>query len=131
MEKDMAMMGDKLILRGLKFYGFHGAIPEEKTLGQTFMLDIDAWMCLKKAGLSDNLADSVSYVDIFNLTKEIVEGPSRNLLESVAELVASKTLESFPRVTAVRVKLWKPNVALIQSTIDYLGVEIFRNRPTV
>lgn len=63
----MALMGDKLILRGLKFYGFHGAIPEEKTLGQMFMLDIDAWMCLKKAGLSDNLADSISYVDIYKL----------------------------------------------------------------
>ncbi|AED97682.1 dihydroneopterin aldolase-like protein [Arabidopsis thaliana] len=130
MEKDMAMMGDKLILRGLKFYGFHGAIPEEKTLGQMFMLDIDAWMCLKKAGLSDNLADSVSYVDIYNVAKEVVEGSSRNLLERVAGLIASKTLEISPRITAVRVKLWKPNVALIQSTIDYLGVEIFRDRAT-
>lgn len=65
MENDM--IGDKLILRGLKFYGYHGAIPEEKTLGQMFMLDIDAWMCLKKAGLSDNLEDSVSYVDIYKL----------------------------------------------------------------
>ncbi|EOA14209.1 hypothetical protein CARUB_v10027364mg [Capsella rubella] len=130
MEKDMALMGDKLILRGLKFYGFHGAIPEEKTLGQMFMLDIDAWMCLKKAGLSDNLDDSISYVDIYNLAKEVVQGSSRNLLEAVAGLIASKTLESFPRVTAVRVKLWKPNVPLIQSAIDCLGVEIFRNRST-
>ncbi|KAG7535255.1 Dihydroneopterin aldolase/epimerase domain [Arabidopsis thaliana x Arabidopsis arenosa] len=130
MEKDMALMGDKLILRGLKFYGFHGAIPEEKTLGQMFMLDIDAWMCLKKAGLSDNLADSISYVDIYNLAKEVVEGSSRNLLERVAGLIASKTLEAFPQITAVRVKLWKPNVPLIQSGLDYLGVEIFRNRAT-
>ena len=63
----MTMKEDKLILRGLKFYGFHGAIPEEKTLGQMFMLDIDAFMSLKKAGLSDNLADSISYVDIYKL----------------------------------------------------------------
>ncbi|KAJ4897385.1 Dihydroneopterin aldolase 2 [Raphanus sativus] len=126
MENDM--MGDKLILRGLKFYGYHGAIPEEKTLGQMFMLDIDAYMCLKKAGLSDNLEDSVSYVDIYNLAKEVVEGPSRNLLEAVAELIASKTLTTFSRITAVRVKLWKPNVPLVCSALDYLGVEIFRNR---
>ncbi|ESQ31616.1 hypothetical protein EUTSA_v10005125mg [Eutrema salsugineum] len=126
----MEMIGDKLILRGLKFYGFHGAIPEEKTLGQMFMLDIDAWMSLKKAGESDNLADSVSYVDIYNLAKEVVEGSSRNLLEAVAELVASKTLKTFPQITAVQVKLWKPNVPLIRSTIDCLGVEIFRNRAT-
>ncbi|CAA7034995.1 unnamed protein product [Microthlaspi erraticum] len=130
MERDMAIMGDKLILRGLKFYGYHGAIPEEKTLGQMFMLDIDAFMSLKKAGLSDNLADSVSYVDIYNVAREVVEGSSRNLLESVAELIASKSFESFPKITAIRVKLWKPNVPRIMSGIDYLGIEILRIRPT-
>ena len=57
--------GDKLILKGLKFYGYHGAIPEEKTLGQMFLVDIDAWVSLKKAGESDNLDDTISYVDIF------------------------------------------------------------------
>lgn len=65
-EKDMSMSGgDKLILKGLKFYGYHGAIPEEKTLGQMFLVDIDAWVSLKKAGESDNLDDTISYVDIF------------------------------------------------------------------
>lgn len=66
----------------------------------------------------------------FSLAKEVVEGSSRNLLEAVAGLIASKTLETFPRITAVRVKLWKPNVPLIRSAIDCLGVEIFRNRTT-
>lgn len=61
------MTGDKLTLKGLKFYGHHGAIPEEKTLGQMFLVDIDAWMSLRKAGESDNLADTISYVDIFRL----------------------------------------------------------------
>lgn len=150
--------GDKLVLKGLKFYGYHGAIPEENTLGQMFIVDIDAWVSLKKAGLSDNLDDTISYVDIFRLAllsiplrlyktsriqtiwwfmsnyiicsiaKEIVEGPPLNLLEAVAERIASRTLEKFPQVTAVQVKLCKPNVALIKNTIDYLGVEIFRQQ---
>ncbi|XP_018491097.1 dihydroneopterin aldolase 1 isoform X2 [Raphanus sativus] len=128
-EKELPMTGgDKLLLKGLKFYGFHGAIAEERTLGQMFLIDIDAWVSLKKAGLSDNLADTISYVDIFSIAKEIVEGPPLNLLEAVAERIASRTLEKFPRVTAVQVKLVKPNVALIKSSIDYLGVEIFRQQ---
>ncbi|RID63945.1 hypothetical protein BRARA_E02906 [Brassica rapa] len=128
-EKDLPITGgDKLLLKGLKFYGFHGVIAEERTLGQMFLVDIDAWVSLKKAGVSDNLADTISYVDIFSIAKEIVEGPPLNLLEAVAERIASKTLEKFPRVTAVQVKLVKPNVALIKSGIDYLGVEIFRQQ---
>ncbi|KAF8088872.1 hypothetical protein N665_0528s0030 [Sinapis alba] len=128
-EKDMIMSkGDKLVLKGLKFYGYHGAIPEENTLGQMFLVDIDAWVSLKKAGLSDNLDDTISYVDIFSIAKEIVEGTPLNLLEAVAERIASRTLDKFPQVTAVQVKLCKPNVALIKNTIDYLGVEIFRQQ---
>ncbi|CAN8259703.1 unnamed protein product [Cochlearia groenlandica] len=129
-EKVMSMLGDKLILKGLKFYGFHGAVAEENTLGQMFLVDIEAWMSLRKAGESDNLDDTFNYVDIFNIAKDIVEGSPRNLLETVAELIASRTLESFTQITAVRVKVAKPNVALIRSTIDYLGVEIFRQRST-
>lgn len=36
--------GDKLVLRGVKCHGFHGAKPEEKKLGQKFLVDMDAWL---------------------------------------------------------------------------------------
>lgn len=57
--------GDKLILKGLKFYGFHGVKPEEKKLGQKFLVDVDAWMDLSQAGNNDNLSDTISYTDIY------------------------------------------------------------------
>ena len=57
--------GDKLILRGLKFHGFHGVKPEEKKLGQKFLVDVDAWMDLRMAGKSDLLSDTVSYTNIY------------------------------------------------------------------
>lgn len=57
--------GDKLVLRGLKFHGFHGVKPEERNLGQKFLVDIDAWTDLQAAGKSDCLSDTVSYSDIY------------------------------------------------------------------
>ncbi|KAJ4823327.1 hypothetical protein Tsubulata_001493 [Turnera subulata] len=119
--------GDKLILRGLKFHGFHGVLPEERILGQKFLIDVDAWMDLRIAGKSDCLSDTISYTDIYGIVKEIVEGPPHNLLESVAHLIASTTLTKFPRVSAVWVKVGKPHVA-VQGQLDYLGVEILRRR---
>ncbi|XVE75845.1 hypothetical protein DITRI_Ditri12bG0124100 [Diplodiscus trichospermus] len=119
--------GDKLILRGLKFHGFHGVKPEEKKLGQKFMIDVDAWMDLRKAGKSDLLSDTVSYTDIYRIAKEVVEGQSQNLLESVAQLIASTVLSKHPQISAVRVKVGKPHVA-VHGTLDYLGVEIIRYR---
>lgn len=65
MEGEAGLSGDKLILRGLMFHGFHGVKHEEKKLGQKFLIDIDAWMDLRAAGASDDLSDTVSYTDIY------------------------------------------------------------------
>jgi len=54
-----------------------------------------------------------------------VEGPSQNLLESVAHLIASTTLSKYPEISAIQVKVGKPNVA-VHGQLDYLGVEILR-----
>ncbi|CAH1452275.1 unnamed protein product [Lactuca virosa] len=119
--------GDKLLLRGLMFHGYHGVHQEEKKLGQKFIIDIDAWMDLRAPGQSDNMSDTVSYTDIYRIAKHIVEGPSKNLLESVAQLIATTTLNNLSRITAVRVVVKKPHVA-VSGPLDYLGVEIMRYR---
>ncbi|KAF0905792.1 hypothetical protein E2562_008844 [Oryza meyeriana var. granulata] len=116
---------DKLVLRGLQFHGFHGVKQEEKTLGQKFVVDVDAWMDLSVAGETDSISDTVSYTDIYRIAKDVVEGPSRNLLEAVAHRIASATLLKFPQISAIRVKVGKPHVA-VQGIVDYLGVEILR-----
>ncbi|CAI8614951.1 unnamed protein product [Vicia faba] len=124
---DALIHRDKLVLKGLSFYGFHGVLKEEKILGQKFFVDIDAWMDLKPAGKSDNLSDSFSYVEIYRIAKEVIEGPAHNLLESVAQKIAISTLEIHKEISAVRVKVGKPHVA-IPDPFDYLGVEILRRR---
>nr|POE51027.1 ubiquitin carboxyl-terminal hydrolase 8 [Quercus suber] len=119
--------GDKLFLRGLKFHGYHGVKPEERTLGQKFLVDVDAWLDLRQAGKSDCLSDTISYTDIYRIVEEIIEGPAQNLLESVAQRIASATFTKHPQISAIRVKVGKPHVA-VPGSIDYLGVEILRYR---
>ncbi|KAI4352241.1 hypothetical protein L6164_006513 [Bauhinia variegata] len=65
MESGALLKGDKLILRGLTFHGFHGVKPEERKLGQKFLVDVDAWMDLRAAGKSDLMSDTVSYTSIY------------------------------------------------------------------
>ncbi|KAL6997899.1 Dihydroneopterin aldolase 1 [Sarracenia purpurea var. burkii] len=121
--------GDKLVLRGLKFHGFHGVKLEERKLGQKFLVDVDAWMDLQAAGKSDNLSDTISYTEIYRIVRDVVEGQPHNLLESVAQLIASTTLTKYPQISAVRVNVGKPHVA-VQGPLDYLGVEILRFQNT-
>ncbi|KAK3419857.1 hypothetical protein EUGRSUZ_G00614 [Eucalyptus grandis] len=82
------------------------------------------------AGKSDVLSDTVSYTDIYRIVKGVVEGPPKNLLEAVAEHITSTTLEKFPQITAVRVKVGKPHVA-VPGPLDYLGIEIVRYRSSL
>ncbi|CAN6218735.1 unnamed protein product [Urochloa humidicola] len=127
-EKELIATGnDKLVLRGLEFYGFHGVRKEEKILGQKFVVDVDAWVDLSIASETDSLSDTVSYADIYRIVKDVVEGPSLNLVESVAHRIASATLLKFPKIFAIRVEVKKPDVA-VQGLFDYFGVEIVRYR---
>lgn len=71
MEDIEIMKGDRLILRGLRFHGFHGVKKEERTLGQKFVVDVDAWMDLCKAGKTDLLADTISYTAIYRWAKPL------------------------------------------------------------
>ncbi|CAN1256159.1 Dihydroneopterin aldolase 1 [Linum perenne] len=118
---------DKLVLRGMKFHGFHGVKKEERSLGQKFLVDVDAWMDLRPAGESDQLTDTINYADIYRIVEEVVEGPAQNLLESVAERIARTVLVKYSVISAVLVKIGKPHVA-VRGDVDYLGVEILRRR---
>ncbi|XP_027352371.1 dihydroneopterin aldolase 2-like isoform X3 [Abrus precatorius] len=127
MQSDALLLGDKLILRGLTFHGFHGAKPEERKLGQKFLVDMDAWVDLRAAGKSDHLSDTVSYTEIYRIAKETIEGTPHNLLESVAQKIAFTALRNHQELSAIRVKVGKPHVA-VRGPVDYLGVEILRRR---
>ncbi|XP_057431648.1 dihydroneopterin aldolase 2-like isoform X2 [Lotus japonicus] len=121
------MPSDKLLLSGLLFFGFHGALVEERKQGQKFLVDIEAWTDLKPPGKSDNLSDSVDYTKIYGIAKEVLEGPPYYLMESVAQKIAITVLTNYPQISDVRLKVAKPHVA-VHGQLDYIGVEIIRHR---
>ncbi|MBR6647300.1 MAG: dihydroneopterin aldolase, partial [Clostridia bacterium] len=52
---------DKIIIKDLKVFAFHGVNPEEKADGQNFILDIVADVDLSVPCKTDNVDDTVSY----------------------------------------------------------------------
>ena len=57
--------------------------------------------------------------------RDVVEGPSHNLLESVVAAIAERVLAAHD-VQAVRVRLMKPQVPMKGSVLTHAAVEIFR-----
>ena len=124
---DRSLPPDRITLEGMQFYGFHGANPEERALGQSYVVDLAVELDLKKAGASDTLEDTVSYPQLFRAVQSVLEGESRNLLEATAQAIADKVLADFP-VKVVHVCLKKPRPPIRGSVMDSVSVEIYRVR---
>jgi dihydroneopterin aldolase len=119
---------DEILLEGMRFYAYHGVNPEERALGQRFLVDVVMALDLRRPGLSDDLADTVSYSDVYKVVRGIVEGEPRNLIEAVAEEIVAAILTGFPPVARVTVTVRKPEVPMKGSLLDAAGVRITRSQ---
>ncbi|TXL63465.1 dihydroneopterin aldolase [Cerasibacillus terrae] len=118
---------DKIILKNMQFYGFHGLFPEENKLGQRFQVDVELFTDLKKAGQTDDMNESIHYGHVYECIREIVEGEVKRLIEAVAEVIASELFIRFPQLQSCTVKVIKPG-APIPGNLDSVAVEIYRER---
>jgi 7,8-dihydroneopterin aldolase/epimerase/oxygenase len=118
---------DKIELKGMEFYGYHGVLPEETILGQRFKVDLTVFLDLSKAGENDNLEDSINYAELYNICKEVVEGLPFKLIEAVAENIAMKILRGYDSVMECIVKVIKPDPP-IPGHYQHVAVEIKRSR---
>ena len=119
---------DRIILEAMTFYGHHGVNPEERKVGQPFTVDLQVYGDFRVPGRSDNLEDTVDYSELYRITKAVVEGEPHNLLESVAESIAQRILDSF-EVAAVAVRVAKPSPPIAGATLKAAAVEVYRERP--
>ena len=118
---------DRIIMEGMQFYGFHGVNVEERSLGQSYVVDLAVEIDLGVPGRSDRLEDTVSYTHLYRSVQKVLEGESKNLLEATAEAVAGRILEEFP-VDAVQVRVKKPRPPIKGSFVENAVVEIYRVR---
>ncbi|MEP6807553.1 MAG: dihydroneopterin aldolase [Chloroflexota bacterium] len=104
-------MSDRLTLRGMRFMGRHGVGDEERATAQPFEVDVALRLDLSRPGETDDLADTINYASLYELTREIVEERSFHLIEAVASAIADAVLEAH-HVDDVEVRVRKPKAPL-------------------
>ncbi|MCL6479766.1 MAG: dihydroneopterin aldolase [Peptococcaceae bacterium] len=114
-------------MKGMRFFGRHGVLPQERDLGQIFEVDVELMVDLKPAAEKDDLELSVSYADVYGAVEEIVTGESVKLLETLAERISARVLRRYGLVQSVRVVVKKP-AAPIQGAFEYMAVDVLRSR---
>ena len=119
-------MTDRIELRGLTVRGHHGVFEHERRNGQEFVVDITVWIDLDRAAASDDLTDTLDYGALAARMADIVGGPARNLIETVAAEIADDVIGD-ERVHAVEVVVHKPQ-APVPLALDDVAVAIHRSR---
>lgn len=118
---------DKIIVKGLEIFAYHGVNPEEKRDGQNFIFDIEAYLSLAVPCKTDNVEDTVSYAKIIKTVRRVTESEKNDLLERVCQRTADALFDEFEKISALKITLKKPQ-APIKATFDYVAVSIERTR---
>ncbi len=117
---------DKIVLKGIQFYGYHGLIPEEKTLGGWYEVDVEIKRDLKSAGLSDKIKDTINYPKIHQIVVRVGENERFQLLERLGHRIAEEIAKEFD-FEEVTVRVRKPAPPLV-GKLDHVEIEIVRKK---
>jgi len=97
---------DRILLEGMSFQGRHGVRPAERERPQEFKVDVEVDCDLSEAGKSDRIEDTLDYRQVRAIVKQVMEGESQKLLETLAARIADQVLQ-LQRVGGVSVRISK------------------------
>lgn len=120
---------DRIAIRGLRVFAYHGVLDSERTGGQNFLIDVTVHLDTRGAAASDDLTRTLDYGDLALAVHQRVSEERWNLIERVAQRVAELVLEN-PAAERVEVTVRKPE-APIPLQFDEVSVSITRSRPGV
>lgn len=119
---------DQIRLTGVRAVGKHGVLDFEHERAQTFVVDATLFLDLAPAGHSDDLHDTVDYGAIAKGIVAIIEGDHVDLIEKLADRIASMILE-YPAVARTQVTVHKPSAPIVVP-FDDVSVTVERSRET-
>ena len=79
---------DIIYIRNLKLETLIGIFPDERSRKKVITINIQLFCDLRKAGVSDNLDDTIDYKSIEDKVVETITGNEYYLIERVAEIIA-------------------------------------------
>lgn len=118
---------DKIHIDGLEVFANHGVYPEERALGQKFVVSLTLYTSLREAGRTDDLRASIDYGKVCHDVDDYLRDHTFKLIEAAAEGVAARLLSRYDALLGVRVRIEKP-WAPIGLPLRTVAVEIERTR---
>ena len=106
-------MTQKIQIKGLRVYGYHGVLEHERVEGQYFIVDATIKVDAERASATDDIANTVSYAAIAQLISDNVRNNPVNLLETLSQRLADEVLfAASPWAKSVKIKVSKPDAPI-------------------
>ena len=97
-----------IVLKEMRFYAYHGVLPQERRVGGEYSVTLRVETDLSEAMESDQLEATVNYAELYELVKREMLVPSK-LLEHVAGRIAKAVMDNCPQVKGLELKVMKLN----------------------
>lgn len=123
-------MLDKIIVKNLEVFAHHGVHPEEKILGQKFLIDAILYTNLKAAVEQDDLSKTINYSTAIKVLTDSMSKVPCDLIEKTVENLAKCLFLEFESLEKIKICLKKP-MAPIDARFDYVAVQIKRSRKDI
>lgn len=111
-----------ITIQNMQFYAHHGCFEQEQRVGTHFTVSLTFTYDAKQPILSDNIADAISYLEVYQVVKKEMQQPS-HLIEHVAWRIKQAVKEQFNAIQSVQVKVCKLNPPL-GGQVEQVSVEL-------
>jgi dihydroneopterin aldolase len=95
-------------LTNIRTFSFHGCLEEEAKIGSNYRVDLTIKTNLQPSSETDELTDTVDYVDLNRIVVEEMAIRAK-LLEHVAKRIIDRVLKELQMVTKIEVEVTKLN----------------------
>lgn len=109
------------------FYGYHGVLSEEQTVGGKFEADVDLYTDFSEAAKKDELSETIDYHKVYQFIYKIALAEKHYLIESLATKIADELLLNFEKIQKVCVRVRKNNPPL-GGVVDCVEVEVIKEK---
>ena len=116
---------DKIRIQNLTVFANHGVLPEERVLGQKFLISAELYLDTRAAGMQDDLTRTVNYAQVCSFICQQMQ-QTFQLIEAAAEHLAQGILREYPLVRRVDLELAKP-WAPVHLPVESVSVQISRS----
>ncbi len=121
---------DEIRIENLKVFANHGVLQSEKKEGQYFYINAVIELPMGRAGMSDDLNDTVSYAELCEVMVKEMQAGSYDLIEAATRHLIVHILSNYKMIKRITIEMRKPD-APINANFESVSVKMSRGRHKV